>query len=151
MGMASMHMSKNASSKNRTSNLACVRFFSFNSSCGMRNVTTPCTVCRFSNPLRRRTCLYMHLLIRNDSVQYLPLYNITGMCVKQSFVLSLSEIHVTMYSLFARSATAPFEHGGITCDQFSPLRITLYSVEFIDFIALAFIFPFLAVLNKVFF
>ena len=54
-------------------NLEAVRFFSLSSNWGIRNVTMPCTVCLFSNPFRKRTCLYMHLLIRSESVQYLTL------------------------------------------------------------------------------
>jgi hypothetical protein len=59
------------------------------------------------------------------------------MCFKQSLTLSLGEIHVTMDSLLASSEVAPFEHGGMLYIHFSPFNITLYSVEFIDFIDFA--------------
>jgi len=76
----------------------------------------------------------MHLLIRSESVQYLPLNNITGICVRQLSISSFGDSHVTTDSLFASKHTALFEHGGTLCCHTSPLRTMLYCDAFTAFI-----------------
>ena len=99
-----------------------MRCFSRSKWRGIRSVFTPCSLCMFSKFCDKRTCLYIDLLIRNESVQYVPWNKMAGMWSSVLLESFFGESQVTMDSLFSSSFAASFEDGGFEKHHSSPCK-----------------------------